>query len=801
MNIAFDGLMPAVRKIMLVIMLVAIGVLGAACESPEERKAGYLASAEQLLEEGDLVKAEIEAKNVQQIEPKNPDAAFILAKIAEQRLDFTKMAQYLRISLEQRPDYVEARVKLGTLYALGGATDLAREQSDYLQENGFDTVDTRILQARVEAAEGDLEQARAYLESALELEPDNAQALGLLASITAGEDLDSALELLDRGIAVAENDKPLRLLRIDLLQQGGRTEQIDSEYTKLIEDYPDDVSLGYRYARYLAEAGRIDEVEPILRGVVEREPENIQARIALVQFVGNTRGVEAAEELLEEFVNDLPEAWELRMTLAGFYQSSERPDEAYEQYEYIYDAVPNEDEGLNAKAQMAGILLAKGEREQGKAMVDEVLAIDGMNSDALLLSGVMKAEDKDFRGAVSDFRALLRKEPDNLRAQLLLARTHASAGDIVLAKDAYRRALEMSPANGLIPMELARLAISENDLDEAEDVLRDRLRVQPGDARASRGLIAVLVQQELFDDAEAEAIRLGEESGQQLISDYLLGGVYQAQDEHEKAIAAFQKALDQAPTTREPLQGLVGSLVTLGRTDEAVAYLEGLTAEYPDNLYAKTLLGQLLAGSGDAVAAQQILESTLESNEGFIPAYTVLAGMQGDDIGAQIDIYRRGLEAMPGNQEMALLLGTAYERSGRIDDAIKAYEEILEVNPELPAVANNLAALLADYRDDTESFERALELSLQFENSSNPAYLDTLGWVYYRLGRYEEAVPLLEQAVEAAPAVAILRYHLGMAYLKVNKPTLAKSELEKALENEDIDFTGVEDAREALAEL
>ena len=52
MNIALDGLMLTVRKIMLVVLMVSIGVLGAACESPEEKKAGYLARAEQLLDEG-----------------------------------------------------------------------------------------------------------------------------------------------------------------------------------------------------------------------------------------------------------------------------------------------------------------------------------------------------------------------------------------------------------------------------------------------------------------------------------------------------------------------------------------------------------------------------------------------------------------------------------------------------------------------------------------------------------------------------------------------------------------------------
>jgi tetratricopeptide (TPR) repeat protein len=786
---------------LLAAMLLVSSLLIGACESPTEKAASYLAQAQEHYEEGDLVKAEIEVKNTLQIQPKNPEARMLLARIAESRADFSEMAQNLRIAIESKPDFVEARVKLGTLYALGGAIELAEAEAVYLSTNGYDTAETRILNARVYAAKGDLEAGRAELEKALEMEPDNPQALGLLASVAASTDLEGALALIDQGIAVAEDDKPLRLLRIQLLQQAGRDDDVDAEYRQLLTDYPDELALGYQYARYLAEAGRVEEVEPVLRKVIDQDPENVEARLALTQFVAGTRGRQAAEEVLQEFVEEDPEAYELRMALAEIYQQTDRADEAYEQFGVIAEAVPNDDAGLTAKARMAGILLSQEDVEGGTAMLEEVLAIDSMNSGALLLRGALNIDQKNFRAAVGDFRTLLRKEPENKRAQLLIARAHTAAGDSVLAKDAYRRVLEMDPNDGIAPLELARLEIEARNTNAARKILEERLRIQPADARASRTLIAIMVNDKDFGEAEALARKVGELPGQEAIGDYLLGGVYQSQDQHDRAVEAFKKSLNQIPTAREPLQGLVGSLIRLERQDEAVAYLEKLSADYPDNLYAKTLLGQVLAGSGDEGAAQKIFESTLQANENWLPGYTALAGMAGDDISAQIDIYKRGLEAMPESQEMALLLGTAYERTGRIDEAIAAYEEVLRDNPDLPAVANNLAALLADHRLDDASLNKALELAKQFETSDNPAFLDTLGWVYYRLGEYEQGIPYLEEAVERAPKVAVLRYHLGMAYKATGKPSSAKRELEAALAAEGVEFTGIEDARAALAEL
>ena len=150
---------------------------------------------------------------------------------------------------------------------------------------------------------------------------------------------------------------------------------------------------------------------------------------------------------------------------------------------------------------------------------------------------------------------------------------------------------------------------------------------------------------------------------------------------------------------------------------------------------------------------------------------------------------------------MALLLGTALERNGRIEDAIAAYESSLAANSELPAVANNLAALLADHRKDRASFERALELASQFEGSSNPAFIDTLGWVYYRLGDTQKAIPLLKSAVDIAGQVPVLRYHLGMAYFANGQNSLAREELQKVIDSENTNFTGYAEAAATLSSL
>jgi Flp pilus assembly protein TadD len=779
--------------------VLSIFFLGA-CQSPEDRAAGYLASAEAHFAEGDLVKAEIEVKNALQIWPKNPKGRFLLANINESRREFQDMASNLRIAVEADPDFVEARIKLGVLYALAGERELAEEQAKLVKGADRDRVDARLLFARVAAAGGDLETARVELEAAVRKEPTNEQALGLLASVAATTDLPAALALIDKGIAQADDKRALRLLRIQILQRDpNRGAEVEKEYRALMTDYPGDVEFGYQYAQFLASAGRIDDVEPVLQQIVINDPDNIQARLALVQFVARSKGAAAAEKLLSEYVAALPDKYEFRMALAGIYQQSGRSDEAFREYKAVADAAGNEDEGLKARSSMAALKLAGGNEDEGEALLAEVLAVDSVNAQALILRAALSLQRSDFKKAVSDLREVLRTDPSNLQAQLLLARVHNQAGDVVLAEDAYRRALTMSPGNEVATLELARILVSRSKFDDARDLLQKQLDKAPGDIRFIRALISVLLAQNLPKEALAEAERVAAIPGQEAVGNFLLGGVYQATGDQEKAVAAFQQSLKTSPTAPESLRGMVASMIQLGRAEQARSYLAALAEEYPDNLYVKTLLGQVLASSGNSGEGLKVIESALQADAEWLPGYTTLAGLQSGDIVAQISTYKRGLEAMPGSQELVLLLGTAYEKNGQIEEAIAAYEAALRTKPDSPAVANNLASLLADYRTDKDSLRRALALADQFRNSSNPAFLDTLGWIHYRLGEFKEATPLLKKAVEGAPQIPVLQYHLGMAYLAENKKSMAKEHLEIALKDENVSFTGIDDARKALA--
>jgi tetratricopeptide (TPR) repeat protein len=310
------------------------------------------------------------------------------------------------------------------------------------------------------------------------------------------------------------------------------------------------------------------------------------------------------------------------------------------------------------------------------------------------------------------------------------------------------------------------------------------------------------VLQDDWEAAEAEARRIVATEDAQGIGAFQLGRVLEAQKQYEQATEAFMLALEKNPEAVQMLQGLARSLNAQGRDEETIAYLRRQVKEYPDQLGARLMLGGALSGQGQTDEAKEIFESVIASDPALSVGYIALAGLYGTDPDARVEIYRRGLTAIPAHPQLGLLLATEYEVQGRYDEAIDLYDELLDANPDVALALNNLAALLLDFRyDDRASVQRALELAERLDETDNPAVIDTVGWAYYRAGDAQKAVGYLERAVAGAGEAPVLRYHLGMAYLAADNPVGAKQELDKALQLAKADFVGIEEARATLASL
>ncbi len=149
---------------------------------------------------------------------------------------------------------------------------------------------------------------------------------------------------------------------------------------------------------------------------------------------------------------------------------------------------------------------------------------------------------------------------------------------------------------------------------------------------------------------------------------------------------------------------------------------------------------------------------------------------------AAVAAYLRGVDATQSAPPLVLQLASLLERLGRVDDAVALYAAWLRREPGSELASNNLAMLLLTHKAaDPAALDRALGLVVQLENSTQPEFLDTLGWVHYARSEYGPAVAALQRAVATAPDAAVFRAHLGLAQYRAGQRSDAKENLQRAL--------------------
>lgn len=164
-----------------------------------------------------------------------------------------------------------------------------------------------------------------------------------------------------------------------------------------------------------------------------------------------------------------------------------------------------------------------------------------------------------------------------------------------------------------------------------------------------------------------------------------------------------------------------------------------------------------------------------------------------------VRVLREGLTANPASEELHMLLASVLASQNSVDEAIAAYDAVLRMNPRNIISANNLAALLADHKQDVPNLERAFLLSREFEKEApHPLFLDTLAWVRLKMGHLEDALRIMRQAIVKAPDLPTLNYHLGAALYQSGRNGEAKVYLAKALKSTE-PFQGRREAQQLLA--
>jgi tetratricopeptide (TPR) repeat protein len=791
-------------KARLMMMLAASLLLTfAACGGPEERKAKYRLRAQEYMQTGNFPKARVALRNVLKIDPKDAEAYFLYAEVEEKEKNWRNaFAHYQRV-IELVPDHEQALLKLGKFYLRGRVDEKVREIADRLLALHPNHVSARALKTALTASAGHLEDAIVTAEALSTQYPDAVDPAILLFTLYGLRDQQERAEpLLKKALELHPRDLDLLHSLAMTYVRTGNTDLAEATFRRIIEQEPTVFDHYLKLALFFDQQRVYERAESVLRDALRYAPESEERHLALADYLAGRRGFQAAELVLHEAERLLPHAVNIQFTLGRLYEMNHRLDRARATYEALADRNRSKPAGTNATVKLAALDWIEGKREEAIRELQEALHDNPRSAEALMLHGRIALQKGDGRGAIQDFRTVLKDQPEQAEAYALLGQSHLITEEAALAKENFEKAVALSPNLYQAHLALAILDASTGRAKDARGRLEEVLKQTPSDVNTLGLLLNLQMADHDWSGSEQTIARMQQTGLNQFTSDIAQGNLHQARLQWEQAIMAFERAAQALPEAPEPLFALVRIETRSGKLAHAQARLEHVIAQHPEHGYAHGLLGEILILKGDQERAQQELQKATRLKPQWSTPWMNWATLRfsQNDPGEAARILERGIHSNPETEELRILLASHLGANGQIDRAIAEYEAILQKHPHSLMAANNLAALLVDYKANAHNLNRALALTRDFEQRApNPFFLDTLGWVHLKMGHQDEAIRVIERAVDEAPQQPILNYHLGMAHFKAGHRKQARSHLEKAVRSKQ-SFPGIEEARSVLAQ-
>ena len=789
------------------VLAVAAGLaLVAACDSPEERLETHYQDGKELLDNGDDIRAALEFRNALQINADHVPSMFGLSQIEERRANWQAVGGLLSKIVDLDPTHVEATIRLGRMVLLGGQIDRALELSNKAIELAPDSVDALTFKAAVLLNLEDTDGAVEAANKALELDPNSADAVSVLAAQRIAEgQVREAISLLDEQLTQNANNLALQLIKIRALGALEDIAGIEDVLNSLVELYPETRAFRAALIRLFMTQERFDDAEREVRALAEANPEELGANLDVVRFVATVRGTDAAEAELKTLIarGDV-NVTQYRAGLTQFYVQQRNIEAAKQTLRDIVASEADSENKLNAKNQIADLLRQEGKPDEARAMLAEVFEEDPKNAGGLVVRAAMQIAERQYDDAILNLRTVLRDAPEMVQAHILLGTAHQANGSIELADDQFARGFEASNGAPSVGVPYAQFLVQKEELDRADQVLTEVIQRNPQNTPALRALAQVKIDNGDWVGAQQVAERLRELEEEAGVVERIIGLALQGQERFDQSIQAFERSQEAAPDAVRPMTSLVGAYVRAGQTDKAKAFLETVLENDPDNGFAQILVAQVHVQENDLVAAEAAFRKAVERAPQNTAVYTTLAGFylsQGERDKARQAI-DDGLAVMPDDLNLRLTRAGFHEQEGALDEALDSYRKLYEASPTSPILANNFAALLMEKRSDPESAQIALEAVQVLLGSNVPQFQDTVGWTFYRLGRYGEALRYLEPAAEELPNLVTIRYHLGMTYRAVKDISGAIDEFEKVVElSATQDVPNLDEVQQMLEEL
>lgn len=504
--------------------------------------------------------------------------------------------------------------------------------------------------------------------------------------------------------------------------------------------------------------------------------------------------VQGAVEDLQSAIEIDPETEELRFFLAQIYGELGRVKEARRTVE---DVLIRNPASVKAHQVLGNIALGSGEPAVAVEHFRKVMEIDPDNEVVPLKLSIALIRLGEAGAAIEELKRLIADQPDSRAGRLTLARLYRDMDLNVLAEEQYRYLIEELDGAGQAYLDLGYMYEEQREFDRALQLFEEALHDNPHNLALRHHIARIYVGMKRYEEALNQLQQIVALDETDLEAWRKIGLIYMEQERWDDAVALFHDLLERDPGL-DPARYYLGLALEhqqqWQKAFDAFDAIPETSALYAD---AVAHMGFLLMQMERLEEAVALLERQIEEGRDRPQIYYYLASIHlaENRLNDALTVLKEATAQYPEQTDLLYQQGITLEKIGRHDQAIEVMQRVIELDDNHAEAMNFIAYAYAE--NDTR-LDTALDLARRALARKPAAHIhDTLGWVLFRLERFEEAREAIAAASRQLPDDEVVLAHLAEVTLNLGEFDKVREICQRLLEL-DPDNTFAHDMLERL---
>ena len=580
------------------------------------------------------------------------------------------------------------------------------------------------------------------------------------------------------------------------------------EYRAAIEADPTSAYLTSGLAELYAKTGRIRDAVVEAQEIIKKNPNNLEARRLLgriyLRSLGDMQAGSGSESVLklaieqyEQIIRLQPDSMDDHLLLGRLYRLNNDLQKAENEFKTAVKLQPDSEEAVTTLAYLYNEL---GDTSRASQVLSSVPKTE---RSAKLYSalGYTYEQQKQYKNAIDAYRHAIELDRDNLDAIRGLAQNLLNDGQADAALEQYKVIADANPEDAQTYVRIAEIYRKQGKFDQALDNLKKAGTMVQDSVEVPYNIAAIYQAQGRYDEAipimkdllkkseKPEGKYSNGEKSNRAVFLERLGTIYRDQGNNASANETFRQivALGGDENIERGYQQVIDTWREAKEWQKATDAAKEAVQKLPSSRDLKMVLASQQADMGEADKALKDVRAMLkgDANPDDRQVYIALAQMNTrlrrfSDAEQALDKAEQLSTKADDKEYVWFLRGSTFERQKRYADAEEQFKKVLASDPEHASTLNYLGYMLADQNmklDEALSYiKHAVDL-----DPANGAYLDSLGWAYFRLGKYEQAEDNLLKASQKINTDPTVHDHLGDLYQKTGRLKQAATNWERAL--------------------